>query len=250
MKPGKRRADDLLVERGLAASIAAAQALILAGRVLSGTRRIDKAGDTLAVDAPLQVKRPEHPYVSRGGVKLAHALDRFALDATGRVAVDIGAATGGFTDVLLRRGAAKVYAVDVGHAQLDWRLRADPRVVALDRTNARSLTSAEIPEPLDAIVCDASFIGLATVLPAALALAAPACWLAALIKPQFEARPEQVGEGGVVRDPRVHRDVCAAAAEWLARQPGWLVRGVGESPIRGPQGNIEFLIAAVRDRMG
>jgi len=184
--------------------------------------------------------------VSRGGVKLAAALDHFRFDPADRVCLDIGASTGGFTDVLLRRGAAKVYAVDVGHGQLDWRLRQDPRVVVRERCNARHLTSAEIAESPSLIVCDASFIGLETVLPAALALAAPGASLVALIKPQFEVGKGRVGKGGVVRDPALHEEVCARIAAWLAAQPGWSVRGIAESPIRGPEGNIEFLIAAER----
>ncbi|MCW5774559.1 MAG: TlyA family RNA methyltransferase, partial [Rhodospirillaceae bacterium] len=169
----KQRADQLLVARGLAESRARAQALIMAGLVTSETRRIDKPGTMLAGDAPLAVKTKEHPWVSRGGVKLAHALDRFAIDPAGWTCLDIGASTGGFTQVLLAHGAAKVYAVDVGHGQLDWSLRQDPRVVVLERTNARRLTAGAVPEPADLVVCDASFIGLRTVLPAPLALTKP-----------------------------------------------------------------------------
>jgi 23S rRNA (cytidine1920-2'-O)/16S rRNA (cytidine1409-2'-O)-methyltransferase len=184
--------------------------------------------------------------VSRGGVKLAHALDHFGIDPSGLICIDIGASTGGFTDVLLTRGAARVYAVDVGHGQLAWKLRNDPRVVVLERTNARSLTRAEIPEPVDLVVCDASFIGLATVLPASLSLCAPRASVVALIKPQFEAGPKRVGRGGIVRDPQVHREVCEHIKQWLASQPGWSVLGVIESPITGASGNIEFLIAGAR----
>jgi len=243
---GKHRLDTILVARGLAESRAKAQALALAGLVFSGERRLDKPGQMLATDTPLECRGRDHPYVSRGGVKLAHALDHFAIDPSGAIALDIGASTGGFTDVLLRRGAAKVYAVDVGHGQLDWRLRQDPRVVVRERCNARHLTSAEIAESPSLIVCDASFIGLETVLPAALALAAPGASLVALIKPQFEVGKGRVGKGGVVRDPALHEEVCARIAAWLAAQPGWSVRGIAESPIRGPEGNIEFLIAAER----
>ncbi len=240
----KQRLDTMLVARGLAESRAKAQALALAGLVYSGERRLDKPGQMLAEDTPLECRGRGHPYVSRGGVKLAHALDHFVIDPAGAVALDIGASTGGFTDVLLRRGAAKIFAVDVGHGQLDWRLRQDARVVVRERCNARHLTRSEIPEALDLIVCDASFIGLETVLPAALALAAPGAALIALIKPQFEVGKGRVGKGGVVRDPALHEEVCARIAAWLAALPGWTVLGVTESPIRGPEGNVEFLIAA------
>ena len=245
---GKQRLDAILVARGLAESRAKAQALALAGLVYSGARRLDKPGQMLAEDTPLECRGRGHPYVSRGGVKLAHALDHFAIDPAGAVALDIGASTGGFTDVLLRRGAAKIFAVDVGHGQLDWRLRQDARVVVRERCNARHLTRSEIPEALDLIVCDASFIGLETVLPAALALAAPGAALIALIKPQFEVGKGRVGKGGVVRDPALHEEVCARIAAWLAALPGWTVLGVTESPIRGPEGNVEFLIAARHGR--
>jgi 23S rRNA (cytidine1920-2'-O)/16S rRNA (cytidine1409-2'-O)-methyltransferase len=242
----KRRADQLLVERGLAESRTKAQALILAGLVRSGERRIDKPGEQLTADAVLALKGRDHPWVSRGGVKLAHALDHFGIIVDGRVALDIGASTGGFTEVLLDRGARRVYAVDVGHGQLAWKLRRDPRVVVHERVNARYLTSTDIPEPIDVIACDASFIGLATVLPAPLALAAEKVRLVALVKPQFEAGPSRVGKGGVVRDPAVHREVCNRAAAWVAAQPGWEVVGVVESPILGPEGNREFLLYAHR----
>lgn len=241
------RADVALVERGLVESRAKAQALILAGLVHSGTRRIDKAGDPVAEDQPLAVKGQDHPWVSRGGLKLAKGLEVFEIDPAGLVGLDVGASTGGFTDVLLSHGAARVYAVDVGHGQLAWKLRQDPRVVVLERTNARHLTSAEIPEPPDLIVCDASFIGLETVLPAALALAAPGARLVALIKPQFEVGKGRVGKGGVVRDPELHREVCERISGWLGGLPGWRVLGLAESPIQGPEGNREFLIGAARD---
>jgi 23S rRNA (cytidine1920-2'-O)/16S rRNA (cytidine1409-2'-O)-methyltransferase len=243
----KRRADQLLVDRGLAESRTRAQALILAGLVSSEGRRIDKAGTAIGADVEIEVRGRDHPWVSRGGVKLAHGLDHFAIDVQGLTALDIGASTGGFTDVLLSRGARRVYAIDVGHGQLAWKLRQDPRVVVLERTNARHLTRAEIPEPIDVITCDASFIGLAAVLPAGLALATGRAALVALVKPQFEAGREQVGKGGVVRDPLVHRAVCERAAAWLGAQPGWAVAGIIESPIRGPGGNREFLLYARRD---
>jgi len=242
----KERADKLLVDRGLAPTRARGQALILAGQVYSGTRRIDKAGELLAADADLNIKGADHPWVSRGGLKLAHALAHFQLDPAGAIAIDVGASTGGFTDVLLANGAAKVYAVDVGHGQLAWKLRNDPRVVVLERTNARHLDRSHVPEPANAVVCDASFIGLETVLPPALALTAPGAWAVALIKPQFEVGPEHVGKGGVVRDPALHAAVCDRIAAWLGALPGWRVLGVTESPILGPEGNREFLIAARR----
>ncbi len=236
----------MLVELGLAESRAKAQALILAGLVYDGERRIDKAGAPLAADAPVALRGRDHPWVSRGGVKLAHALDHFGVDVADRAALDIGASTGGFTDVLLTRGARRVYAVDVGHGQLAWKLRQDPRVVVHERLNARTLTRDHIPEPVDIVACDASFIGVATVLPAALTLTAPAAVLLALVKPQFEAGRERVGKGGVVRDPAIHRAVCERAAAWVGAQPGWAVIGIVESPILGPQGNREFLLYARR----
>jgi 23S rRNA (cytidine1920-2'-O)/16S rRNA (cytidine1409-2'-O)-methyltransferase len=243
---GKRRADQLLVERGLAESRARAQALILAGLVSAAGRRIEKPGEALPLAAPLALAGPAHPWVSRGGVKLAYAIDHFAVPVAGAVALDIGASTGGFTDVLLARGAGRVYAVDVGHGQLAWKLRQDPRVVVRERTNARTLSRAEIPEPIDLITVDASFIGLSILLPAPLALAAEEARLLALIKPQFEAGRAAVGKGGVVREPAVHRAVCGRVAAWVAAQPGWRVRGIVESPIAGPAGNREFLLHAVR----
>ena len=240
----KERVDKLLVDRGLVETRAKAQALILAGLVYSDTKRIAKAGDQINVEAPLNLKGQDHPWVSRGGVKLAKGIEHFALPVAGRIAADIGASTGGFTDVLLTNDAAKVYAVDVGHGQLAWKLRQDPRVIVLEKTNARHLSAAEIPEPLDIVVCDASFIGLEIVLPAALALTAPQAWAVALIKPQFEVGPGQVGKGGVVRDPAQHEAVCAKIEAWFGTLPGWSVLGIVESPITGPEGNREFLIAA------
>jgi 23S rRNA (cytidine1920-2'-O)/16S rRNA (cytidine1409-2'-O)-methyltransferase len=235
-----------MVERGLAPTRAKAQALILAGAVFAAETRLDKAGALVPADAPLAVRGAPHPWVSRGGVKLAHALEHFAIDPAGVVALDVGASTGGFTDVLLARGAARVYAVDVGRGQLDWKLRSDARVVVLERLNARKLTRAEVPDPAELVVCDASFIGLETVLPAALALAAPRARLVALIKPQFEVGKGRVGKGGVVRDPALHAEVCARIAGWLADTMGWRVLGLTDSPIEGADGNREFLIAAER----
>ncbi|EME70718.1 rRNA methylase [Paramagnetospirillum caucaseum] len=232
----------MLVDRGLVESRARAQALVMAGLVYSGDRRVDKPGTALPEDCALELKGQDHPWVSRGGLKLAKALEAFALDPAGKVAVDVGASTGGFTDVLLTHGAARVYAVDVGHGQLAWKLRSDPRVVVLERTNARHLTAERIPEPVDMVVCDASFIGLETVLPAALALARPGAWVAALIKPQFEVGKGRVGKGGVVREPELHAEVCERIRAWLDGLPGWQVEGITESPILGPEGNKEFLI--------
>jgi len=243
----RRRADVTLVERGLVESRTRAQALILAGKVFSGERRIEKAGESVKDDAPLDVRGQDHPWVSRGGLKLDHALGEFQIDVGGAVCLDVGASTGGFTDVLLARGAARVYAVDVGHGQFSWKLRNDERVVVLERTNARYLTATQVPEPADIIVCDASFIGLETLLPAPLVLAAPGAWLVALIKPQFEVGKGQVGKGGVVRDPALHEAVCARIRAWVDALPGWAVRDVTESPITGPEGNVEFLIAAIHD---
>jgi 23S rRNA (cytidine1920-2'-O)/16S rRNA (cytidine1409-2'-O)-methyltransferase len=245
-KPAKQRADLALVERGLAESRTRAQALILAGKVFSGEQRVDKPGQVLREDDPLEVRGQDHPWVSRGGLKLAHGLQAFGLDPASRVCIDVGASTGGFTHVLLNHGAARVYAVDVGHGQLAWNLRNDPRVVVLERLNARYLEATHIPEPVGAVVCDASFIGLATVLPAALALTAPGAFAVALIKPQFEAGARLVGKGGVVRDPNIHRAVCARVQQWWSSLPGWEVLGITESPITGPEGNKEFLIGARR----
>jgi len=240
----RQRADQLLLQRGLVESRARAQALILAGKVFSGERRVAKAGDMLADDTPLEVRGQDHPWVSRGGLKLAHALSYFNLSPQGRVCLDVGASTGGFTDVLLSNGATKVHAVDVGHGQLAWRLRTDPRVVVHEKTNARRLTREQVPDPIEVLVCDASFIGLATLLPAPLALCVPGAWAVALIKPQFEAGRDAVGSKGVVRDPEVHAEVCVRIEAWWASLPGWTVLGITESPITGPEGNKEFLIAA------
>ena len=240
------RADQRLVDLGLADSRSRAQALIMAGKVFAGDRRVDKPGQPVADGVLLDVRGQDHPWVSRGGLKLAHGLAHFALSPAGRVCLDIGASTGGFSDVLLAHGAARVHAVDVGHGQLAWKLRNDPRVIVHERVNARHLTAAAIGEPVQALVCDTSFIGLATVLPAPLALCAAGAWAVALIKPQFEAGPERVGKGGVVRDPAVHAEVCERVAGWWAALPGWRVLGITESPITGPQGNREFLIGAAR----
>jgi 23S rRNA (cytidine1920-2'-O)/16S rRNA (cytidine1409-2'-O)-methyltransferase len=242
----KARPDQMLVERGLAESRTRAQALIMAGLVWSGDRKIEKAGQMIADDAPLEVKGRDHPWVSRGGIKLAHGLTHFGWDVCGAVAMDVGSSTGGFTDVLLTIGAARVYAVDSGTNQLAWKLRQDPRVIVLEQTSARVLTEAHIPEAIDLFVCDASFIGLAKVLERPFSFATPTARLIALIKPQFEAGREEVGKGGVVRDAAIHARVCQEVADWLTAS-GWHVEGITVSPITGPEGNVEFLIGAQRN---
>jgi len=244
--PAKQRLDQLLVARGLAESRTRAQALVMAGLVFSGETKLAKAGQQLAEDAPLEVRGRDHPWVSRGGIKLAHALDHFALDPTGAVAMDIGSSTGGFTDVLLQNGAEHVFAVDSGTNQLAWKLRQDPRVTVLEQTSARILTRELIDRACDWVVCDASFISLAKVLERPLELAARECRLVALIKPQFEVGREEVGNGGVVRDPALHARVCDEVCEWLEGL-GWAVQGIVESSITGPEGNVEFLISAARE---
>ena len=235
-----------MVARGLAESRTRAQALIMAGAVFSAERKMAKPGEMLADEAPLEVRGKDHPWVSRGGIKLDHGLTHFGFDVSGAIALDVGSSTGGFTDVLLSRGAAKVYAVDVGTNQLAWKLRQDPRVVVLEQTNARSLDAGVIPEAVDILVCDASFIGLAKVLAAPLKLAKAGAKLVALVKPQFEAGREEVGKGGVVRDPAVHQRVCEEAKDWVASE-GWSVLGLTQSPITGPEGNVEFLLGAEKN---
>lgn len=237
------RADQMLVDRGLVESRARAQAMILAGLVYSGDRKVEKAGQQLRGDAPLELKGRDHPWVSRGGIKLAHAIDHFGWDVDGVVAMDVGSSTGGFTDVLLTKGAARVYAVDSGTNQLAWKLRQDPRVVVHEQTSARILSADHIPEPINLLVCDASFISLSKVLERPLSFAAADARLIALIKPQFEAGRAEVGKGGVVRDPAVHVRVCDEVRNWLIGI-GWNVVDIIESPIKGPEGNVEFLIAA------
>ncbi len=241
----KQRVDQMLVDRGLVESRSRAQALVMAGLVFSGETKIAKPGQQLAEDAVLDVRGRDHPWVSRGGIKLVHGLEHFGWDVTDAVAIDVGSSTGGFTDVLLQKGAARVYAVDSGTNQLAWSLRQDPRVIVHEQTSARILTETHIPEPVDIIVCDASFIGLAKVLERPLSFAKPGARLLALIKPQFEAGREEVGKGGVVRDPAVHQRVCDQVVAWLS-DSGWQVAGVTQSPITGPEGNIEFLVAASR----
>jgi len=245
-KPTKLRLDQLLVERGLVESRTRAQALIMAGNVYSDTKRLDKAGQQVKSDIPIELKGQDHPWVSRGGLKLDKGLRHFGVSAEGKTCLDVGASTGGFTDVLLTNGAAKVYAVDVGQGQLAWKLRSDERVVVMEKTNARHLTAEDIAEPIDLVVCDASFIGLETVLPAALTLTAPGAHVIALIKPQFEVGKGRVGKGGVVREPELHQEVCDRIEAWLNELEGWSVLGITQSPIKGPEGNIEFLICGVR----
>lgn len=241
-KVGKERLDQILVDRGLAESRTRAQALIMAGLVLVNGQKADKPGTKIPTDRTVELKGQDHPWVSRGGLKLEKGLTTFGITPTGWVGMDVGSSTGGFTDVLLTHGAAKVYSVDVGYGQLAHKLRTDPRVVVLERTNARHLTAEQIPEPVDIVVCDASFIGLRTVLETPLTFLKPGGWLVALIKPQFEVGKDRLGKGGVVRDPALHAEVCDTMRDWLGNRPGWRVEGITESPIKGPEGNVEFLL--------
>ena len=241
----KQRADQLLVDRGLAESRTRAQALILAGLAFVGDRKIDKAGQQLADDADVSVKGRDHPWVSRGGIKLDHALAHLGWDVAGAVAIDVGSSTGGFTDVMLSRGVVRVYAVDSGTNQLAWKLRQDERVIVHEQTSARILTPTHIPEPVDLIVCDASFIALSKVLPVPMSFAKAGARMVALIKPQFEAERHEVGKKGVIRDAAGHARVCAEVRAWMESE-GWQVNDLVESPITGPEGNVEFLIAATR----
>ena len=242
----KVRADQLLVARGLAESRARAQALILAGNVFAGEKRVAKAGDTFPEEVLLTVKGRDHPWVSRGGIKLAHGLAHFGFDVAGAVGLDVGSSTGGFTDVLLTNGAVRVYAIDVGTNQLAWKLRSDDRVIVHEQTNARALTHDIVPEAVDIVVCDASFIALSKVLDAALDLARDGAMLVALVKPQFEAGRGEIGKGGVVRDPHIHARVCDEARAWVTSK-GWRVLGIEQSPITGPEGNVEFLLGAIKE---
>ncbi|WP_254913090.1 TlyA family RNA methyltransferase [Novosphingobium sp. B 225] len=244
-KAGKTRVDQMLVDRGLVESRTRAAAMVLAGLVFSGESKIAKPGQALPADAPLELRGRDHPWVSRGGIKLAHAIDHFGLDPAGVTAMDIGSSTGGFTDVLLSKGASHVFAVDSGTNQLAWKLRQDSRVTVLEQTSARVLTPEQIDAPCSWVVCDASFIALAKVLGVPLRLAATPCQLVALIKPQFEVGRAEVGKGGVVRDPALHARVCDEVRSWIEGL-GWSVQGIVESPIKGPEGNVEFLIAARR----
>ncbi|MDG5749615.1 TlyA family RNA methyltransferase [Qipengyuania sp. XHP0211] len=243
--PRKKRLDQMLVDRGLVESRTRAQALVMAGLVFSGEQKLAKPGQQLAEDAPLDVRGRDHPWVSRGGIKLAHAIEHFGLNPSGATAMDIGSSTGGFTDVLLQGGAEHVFAVDSGTNQLAWKLRQDPRVTVLEQTSARILTPDMIDRPVGWVVCDASFIGLAKVLERPLELAERECRLVALIKPQFEVGREEVGKKGVVSDPALHSRVCDEVRDW-AEGLGFAVQGIVESPITGPEGNVEFLISALR----
>jgi 23S rRNA (cytidine1920-2'-O)/16S rRNA (cytidine1409-2'-O)-methyltransferase len=238
----KQRADLALVELGLAQSRERARALILAGQVFAGDRRIDKAGDLIPVGTALRVRGEDHPYVSRGGVKLAGALDAFGLDPSGVVAADIGASTGGFTDCLLQRGAAKVYAVDVGYGQLHDKLRRDSRVVVMERVNARYLTGESLPEQVDWIVIDASFIGLAKLLPAAKIILRGGGRVVALIKPQFEVGREAVGKGGVVRDAAARSGAIDSVIEEV-KALGFRLEAQADSVLLGPEGNLEHFVS-------
>jgi len=244
-KIAKQRIDQLLVERGGAESRARAQALIMAGLVFLKGHRVEKAGQKVPVDAEIELKGKDHPWVGRGGVKLDGAIRHFGLDPTGAVAMDIGSSTGGFTQVLLHHGAEHVFAVDVGTNQLDWKLRNDPRITLLEQTNARELTPAQIDRACNWVVCDASFISLRKVLERPLELAARECRLVALIKPQFEVERHEVGKGGIVRDEALHARVCNEVREWLEGD-GWAIQGITISPIKGTEGNVEFLVSALR----
>lgn len=242
----KLRLDQFLVQQGLAETRSKAQAYIMAGLVYHGEQKLDKSGQMIADDAELTVRGKEHPWVSRGGMKLAKALDEYRIDVTGLIAMDVGSSTGGFTDVLLTNGAVKVYAVDVGTGQLDPKIRNDARVVVMEQTNARHLTRDMVADAIDLIVCDASFISLTKVLPAALALSKPNAQLIALIKPQFEVGKAEVSRGkGVITDRTLHQWSCDMIRDWITGE-GWQVQGVTESPVKGPKGNTEFLLYACK----
>jgi len=241
----KQRVDQILADRGLAESRAKAQAYVMAGLVTVAGKKIDKPGHKIASDAAIELKGKDHPWVSRGGIKLDHALCHFDIDVTALTAMDVGSSTGGFTDVLLTGGAEKVYAVDSGTNQLAWKLRQDDRVIVHEQTSARILTGQHIPEKVDIIVCDASFISLVKVLERPLEFAKEEAILIALIKPQFEAERHDVGKGGVVRDEGVRQEACEKVRAWLVAS-GWNVMGITESPITGPKGNVEFLIGAAK----
>ncbi len=242
----KSRLDVALVARGLVPTRAKAQSLIMARRVLVNEQFVDKPGTAVHEDDDLRVAELEHPWVGRGGMKLAHALEKFSIDVSGKICVDIGASTGGFTDVLLQRGAAKVYAVDVGYGQLDAKLRNDVRVVVREKVNARFLEASAFGEPVDLVSIDVSFISLKLILPAVLKFLRGQ--LVALIKPQFEAGREAVSRGGIVRDPAAREAAVRAVVEF-AQQMGFDVRGVIESPVRGASGNVEFLMYAITSPM-
>lgn len=236
----KKRLDVLMVEQGLAESRQKAQAIIMAGQVFIGDKRYDKAGVSVDENETLEVRGQTLRYVSRGGLKLEKAMAHFPIDLQGKTAADIGASTGGFTDCMLQNGAAKVYAVDVGYGQLAWSIRNDERVVCLERTNARYLTREQIPDPLDFASIDVSFISLKLILPALRPLMGEGGQIAALVKPQFEAGRDKVGKKGVVRDPAVHLEVLEHFLDH-AKEADFSVKGITFSPIRGPEGNIEYL---------
>ena len=231
---------------GLAKSREQATSMLMAGIVFLDTKRLDKSGQQVPIGSNIEIKGKSHPWVSRGGLKLEKAILEFNLKCNLIIALDIGASTGGFTDVLLTKGANKVYAVDVGHGQLDWKLRQDKRVIVSEKTNARYLSSDIIKEPLDAIVCDASFISLKKIIPSGLSFLKTDGWLAALIKPQFEVGKGLVGKGGVVRDPQLHQDVINDIKFWIKNEMNMNLLGVTESPILGPSGNREFVIVAIK----
>ena len=247
MPDERKRLDQLLVERGLFHSRARARAAILGKLVSVGGKPAAKPSQPVDEHATIDVDPSAHLYVSRGALKLAHALDNFAIDPRGLDCLDIGASTGGFTQVLLERGARHVTAIDVGHGQLAAELASDPRVTSIENLNAKDIEAMHLAHPVDLIVADVSFISLKKALPAALALAAPGARLIALVKPQFEVGPGHVGKGGIVRDPALHAEVCADIEAWLASVSGWRVAGVTESPIEGGDGNREFLVAASLD---
>ncbi len=244
-RPKKIRADQLLLERGLVENAGQGQAAIMAGLVFHKEQKITTAGYQLPADAAIELRGKEHPWVSRGGLKLDHALEHFALDVQGFTAIDVGSSTGGFTDVLLSRGADRVFAVDSGTNQLAWKLRQDNRVTVHEQTSARILTDAHIDREIDIVVCDASFITLSHVLPVPLGFVRKGGWAVALIKPQFEVKRHEVGEGGVVRDAALHARVCHDVSDWF-KSIGWHVQGIAKSPITGPSGNVEFLIGAIK----
>ena len=246
MPKSSERLDNLLVSRGLAENGSRAKALVMAGLVWHGECRMNKPGVKLDLDSNLEVRGSPHPWVSRGGLKLEHALAHFSIPVFGLVCLDIGASTGGFTDVLLAKGAGHIYAVDVGHGQLAWKLRKNPRITVLERCNARYIGPRHVPQSVDLIVCDVSFISLSKVLPKAMELAVSGTILVALIKPQFEAGKRQVGKGGVISDPLVRKKVCSNFQEWVDHQKNWKSIGLTVSPITGAKGNVEYFLAARR----
>lgn len=245
----KQRLDLLLAERGLADSRAKAQALVLAGQVIVDGHRLDKPGVRVSTDSEIRLKGEALPYVSRGGLKLKRAIDHFQIDAAGKICADIGASTGGFTDCLLQEGAARVYAIDVGYGQLHDKLRVDPRVVSRERVNARYLTELELPEPIDVIVIDVSFISLRQVLLPGTRPLKPNGVLIALVKPQFEVGRQKVGKGGVVRDQAARAEAIDGLVAFV-KDSGFTVSGTIASPIRGPAGNLEELLVAVKNARG